>query len=128
MIIGLGFDLVEIQRMEKLMEDKDSLFLQKLLTVKELEQLAQYSGTHRRAEWVAGRFAAKEALFKALGTGIGGTPGVLDVEILANPSGRPILIVSPLFENHLKQEAAYQLSITHTETTAGAVVIIESKD
>lgn len=127
-IIGLGFDLVDIQRIEKFLQDKDSLFLQKLLTIKELEQLSQYSGMHRRAEWVAGRFAAKEALFKALGTGFGGSPSMLDVEVLANSVGRPMLTVSPLITEQLKQSVAYQISITHTNRTAGAVVIIESNE
>jgi holo-[acyl-carrier protein] synthase len=127
-IIGVGFDLIDIERIESILRDKDSLFLPRLLTVKETEQLSQYSGLHRRAEWVAGRFAAKEALFKALGTGVGGSQGMRDVEVLANSAGRPILTVSPLIEKQFKQSVAFQISITHTKMTAGAVVVIESND
>lgn len=128
MIIGMGFDLLEIARIERSMKDEDSLFLSRLLTDKEAEQLSQYREQRRRAEWVAGRFAAKEALFKAIGTGLGGSPGMQDVEILAHQSGRPILTVSPAVERLFDRYISYHVSITHTATTAGAVVIIETSD
>ena len=126
MIIGVGIDLVDIERIQKLLQDQNSLFLSRLLTVKELEQLSKYNTIHRKSEWVAGRFAAKEALFKALGTGVGGSPGMLDVEVLANETGRPIIKVSPLITKQLKQNVTFHISITHTQVTAGAVVVIES--
>ena len=85
MILGVGTDLCEIARMQKAMENPR--FLPRVCTSAERERLAPLC-PERRAERLAGLFAAKEAIAKALGTGFVGF-GFADIEILPEENGRP---------------------------------------
>ncbi|MBO0995530.1 holo-ACP synthase [Bacillus sp. SD088] len=115
MIIGIGLDIVEIKRLEKVSERQERLPF-RILTDAERE-LYFTLGDKRKLEFLAGRFAAKEAYAKAKGTGIGVHLSFLDIEILPDPLGKPH-IKKPVF-------AKAHLSITHTEQYAAAQVIIE---
>jgi len=115
MIKGTGIDITEIERIETLMQRKPN-FAKRILTDMEMERYEQLSG-HRRSEFLAGRFAAKEAFSKALGTGIGGSLSFLDVEISYDSHGKPC-ILKPFSQG-------VHLSITHSKQYAFAQVIIE---
>jgi holo-[acyl-carrier protein] synthase len=117
MIKGIGMDLVELSRIEQTM--KNERFIKRVLVNKEYQVFSTLSG-RRQIEFVAGRFAAKEAFSKAVGTGIGKALSWQDIEILNHSTGKPILTSRVCSENEF-----VHLSITHTKELAAAYVIIE---
>lgn len=125
MTVGVGIDLVEIARVERLLGAKGSRVMRRLLT---LSEAAYCEGKARRAQHVAVRLAAKEAAFKALsGTEEARGIGWREIEVISGTDGRPSL----LFHGRARARAAElgvtraSLSLTHTETTAGAVVVLD---
>ena len=116
-IKGLGMDAVELSRIEKIVAEPKS-FLEKVLTPKELEKYHTLP-FKRKVEFLAGRFAAKEAYAKALGTGIGQHISFQDIEVMNDATGKPVLVC---------ERYSYQtwISITHTHHDAYAVVVLES--
>ncbi|MFC4618857.1 holo-ACP synthase [Camelliibacillus cellulosilyticus] len=118
MIIGTGVDLIEIARVRKLLGH--SKFLARVLTEKEREAFNLLTAEKRRTEFLAGRFAAKEAYSKARRTGIGGQLSFQDIEILNEASGAPVLREKGRAIDNV------HLSITHTKDYAAAFVVIES--
>lgn len=128
MIYGVGMDMLEINRMRKILEGKAAQrFLERILTTAERDLAAARKG--RLSEFIAGRFAAKEAVVKALGCGIGQNVGFQDIEVLPDALGKPICTVKAeaLKRLSLPVDAALRihLSITHSESMAAAYVIIE---
>lgn len=117
MITGIGLDITEIKKIESV-STKTSKFVTRVLTKKEKEMMEALSGS-RRLEFLAGRFAAKEAFSKALGTGIGKECSFQDIEILKESSGKPILYFKERPINGF-------ISITHTKDYAAAQVILQS--
>ncbi len=103
MIKGIGIDMVELSRIEKIITRKSS-FVNRVLTENE--------------QALAGRFACKEAFSKAWGTGIGAV-GLQDIEILKEKNGAPKVTKSP-------HDGQVFVSISHTETSAVAQIILES--
>ncbi|MBM4765389.1 holo-ACP synthase [Bacillus sp. B15-48] len=116
MIAGIGLDIVEMNRIAKLLE-KQKKFPDRILTMNE-KKIYDTLTDRRKVEFLAGRFAAKEAFAKANGTGIGGDLSFLDIEIAKNEKGKP-LIIKPLSHG-------VHLSITHSREYAAAQVIIEN--
>jgi holo-[acyl-carrier protein] synthase len=127
MIYGVGMDMLEIGRMKKILEGKaGSRFIERVLTSAERDMAQERKG--RLNEFVAGRFAAKEAVVKALGCGIGQIVGFQDMEILPNSSGKPLCILSEAALKRLgftADSTRIHLSITHSETLAAAYAIVE---
>lgn len=126
MIIGIGIDLVELSRVQQIIGSPEGeRFLQRVLTETERKLAGERKG--RLAEFVAGRFAAKEAVVKALGCGIGAKVGFHDIEVLPEPEGRPAAALSSSSAERagLPADARIHLSITHTKTTAAAYAVIE---
>jgi holo-[acyl-carrier protein] synthase len=115
MIIGIGIDIIELERIKEIMGNQR--FLERILTERERQACATLS-EGRQVEFVAGRFAAKEAYSKAVGTGIGKELSFLDMEIMNEESGKPIFRVQTIHNVHL--------SISHSKDYAVAQVIIES--
>lgn len=114
MILGIGLDLVEIERIRRVME-RHVNFLSRILTEAEREYCLSST---RAVERVAGRWAAKEAVAKALGQ-------VMlwhDVEILPDKHGAPRVVLHGRAAQHA-QKGEILVNITHTETTAAAVAI-----
>lgn len=112
----LGFDLTEIERMEKSIEIPH--FTERVFTEDELAYAAKKK---RPAESLAAFFAAREAFGKALGTGLSGF-SLLEVSVAHDENGKPLLLLS----GKAKEKAAaydFEISLSHTESTAGAVVI-----
>ena len=122
MILGVGIDIVEIRRIKSAMEGNDR-FLEKIFTAAELEYL---KSRNLRAEYVAGRFAAKEAVAKALGTGFRGFD-FKDIEIDRTTLGKPIVVLKGKAKLIAKKEGQYSihLSISHGEDSAVAYAILE---
>jgi holo-[acyl-carrier protein] synthase len=115
MIIGTGIDIVEIGRIRKLVESQPR-FPDRVLTEREKDKYSSYN-ERRAIEFLAGRWAAKEAFSKAKGTGIGKELSFHDIEIESDPHGRPI-VTRPFTEG-------VHLSISHSEHYAIAQVVIE---
>ena len=122
LIIGVGTDIVEIRRIKNAIESNDK-FLEKIFTSAELEYLKK---RNLRAEYVAGRFAAKEAVAKALGTGFRGFE-FKDIEIDRTTLGKPIVILKGKAKLIAKKEGEYNihLSISHGVDSAVAYAIFE---
>ncbi len=93
MILGLGSDIIEIERIEKAIARRSEHFLDRLFTPSEQVYCSHFG--KESAPRYAGRFAAKEAVAKALGTGIGSTISWLDIEILNDDKGKPIVNIAP---------------------------------
>ena len=117
MIDGIGIDIIELDRIEKL-RNRQEAFSKRILTSQELAYFLTLS-EHRQVEFLAGRFAAKEAFSKALGTGIGKELSFQDIEILPNKQNKPVIKT----ENY---SGAVHLSISHSKNAAIAQVILEN--
>jgi holo-[acyl-carrier protein] synthase len=89
-IIGIGVDVIEIDRIRGSLERHGARFLRRIFTDGE----QQYCGRMKHpAQFYAARFAAKEAVSKAFGTGIGASLGWLDIEVRRKPSGEPFVVL-----------------------------------
>ena len=115
MIIGIGVDIVELNRIKDIIQNNPK-FINRALTEKE-KAIFMTLGDKRKAEYFGGRFACKEAFSKAYGTGIGKVQ-LKDIEVLNEENGRPFVSESP-FEGNV------HVSISHTDTTAIAQIILE---
>jgi holo-[acyl-carrier protein] synthase len=124
-IVGLGVDITEVERIKGAIERHGKTFLQRVFTPQEI---AYCEGFRNKFERYAGRFAAKEAAMKALGTGWRRGVRWVDVEVVRERSGRPTMQLGGEAEKVAKQLGVKRiaLSITHTETQALAQVIFES--
>ncbi|MFD1927707.1 holo-ACP synthase [Sporosarcina siberiensis] len=115
MITGIGLDIVELDRISKI--DAESMkFRGRILTIEETRIYDSLKG-HRRIEFLAGRFAGKEAFAKAKGTGIGAACNFADINILPDTNGKPELY----FKGN---SVSGFISITHTKNVAAAQVIL----
>lgn len=125
MILGTGLDLVSVDRFEQFRSRHGERGLHRLFTSGEL---AYCLGRANATSSLAVRFAAKEAFFKALGTGMGPAGGWRDVEVVRLASGRPRLMLHGRAAQaaHEVQVKTIHLSLTHTDETAGAVVVLEA--
>jgi holo-[acyl-carrier protein] synthase len=126
MIIGIGTDLIEIERIQRIMAGSASeRFILRLLTAEERHQAKLRQG--RLNEFIAGRFSAKEAIAKALGCGIGGRLSFQDIEVTYTSTGKPICRISEqaLKRLELNANVRIHISITHTGTLAAAYAIVE---
>lgn len=128
MLIGIGHDLTDITRVAKVLEGRaGGRFLKRVLSVGECELAAQYSG-ERLYQFAAGRFAAKEAVVKAFGCGIGNVIGFTDIEILRGSCGKPECGLSEEAWSRLglsPENVRIHVTITHERTLASAFAIAE---
>ena len=124
MIVGMGVDIAEVDRVRAAIARYGEPFLRRLFTQKEREYCEQFRNKDER---YAGRFAAKEAGMKALGTGWRRGVRWVDLEVVREKSGRPTLKLAGEAEKIAKQIGVKHiaLSITHTEEQALAQVIFE---
>ena len=125
MIVGLGVDISEVDRIQAAIARHGQRFLERVFTPAEIA----YCNRHRdRAERFAGRFAAKEAAMKALGTGWSNGVRWVDLEVTRLPSGRPTLSLHGVARGIADQLGMRRasLSITHSGNTAFAQVIFEN--
>jgi holo-[acyl-carrier protein] synthase len=125
MIVGLGMDITEVDRMAAAIARRGRPFLQRVFTPTEIA----YCEKHRnRAERFAGRFAAKEAAMKALGTGWACGVRWIDIEVVREPSGKPTLKLSGASRAIADRLGVKNIAvtITHDGNTALAQVVFES--
>lgn len=117
-VIGVGIDLVDVPRFTRTLERRPAIAC-RLFTDAEREL--------SRPERLAARFAAKEAVMKALGSGLG-SMAFRDIEIASLASGQPTLVLHGRASEMAlaKGVRTWHVSLTHTEMTAGAVVIAQS--
>jgi len=121
MIIGIGTDIIEINRIENAVKRTES-FIDKVFTWREKEY---FKSKNFRAEVIAGNFAAKEAVSKALGTGFRGF-GLLDIEILRDDKGKPIVILNEKIYKMLSfANVNMHISISHSRENAIAYAVME---
>ena len=125
MILGLGTDITEIARVKSSLERFGDSFLNRILRPEEVT----YCRTQKDiALPVAARFAAKEAISKAFGTGIGAQLGWQDIEIRRRPSGEPYVVLYGGGLKLIEERKGKQVlvSLSHTVNYATAVAILES--
>lgn len=120
MIIGIGTDIIEIDRIENAI-NKNNSFLEKVFTAKEIEM---FKSRNMRSEVIAGNFAVKEAVSKALGTGFRGF-SLTDIEVLRDELGKPIVFLSKDIKKLISVEYRLNISISHNKTSAIAFAILE---
>ena len=126
-VLGIGVDLVENARIQHSLDRFGERFLKRVFTPGEIEysQSMKYPARH-----LAARFAAKEAVSKAFGTGIGKAMGWKDIDVRRKPSGEPFVVL----EGGAKQLAeergvsAVWITLSHTENHAMAMIVVEAKD
>ncbi|HEU6448418.1 MAG TPA: holo-ACP synthase [Verrucomicrobiae bacterium] len=125
MILGTGIDVIEVERIAASFEKYGEKFVNRILLPDEIA----YCLSHRQpAPFLAARFAAKEAISKAFGTGIGAQLGWQDMEICRKESGEPFVILHGKGKTLFDSRGAKQLhiSLSHTQTFAAATAILES--
>jgi holo-[acyl-carrier protein] synthase len=124
MILGLGIDIIEVARITASLERFGERFGEKILLPAERD----YCLAHRHpAPFVAARFAAKEAISKAFGTGIGAALGWQDMEIAHKETGEPFVILHGKGKELFAARQARQLlvSISHTDHYAAVTAVLE---
>lgn len=121
MITGIGTDIIEIERIENAIK-RTPKFIDKMFTYREKEY---FESKNFRAEVIAGNFAAKEAVSKALGTGFRGF-GLLDIEVLRDEKGKPIVNFSDKICRILSLSTFnIHISISHSRENAIAYAVME---
>ena len=125
MILGTGIDLIEVARIASSFTKFGERFVNRVLLPDEIA----YCLSHKNpAPFLAARFAAKEAVSKAFGTGIGAQLGWQDIEIRREESGEPFVVLHGKGKLLFESRGARQLhiSLTHTENYAAATAILEN--
>lgn len=117
MIHGIGIDMIELERIQTSMQ-KSNRLAERILTINEIEKFRSLTNKRRQLEYLAGRFAAKEACAKALGTGIGKL-SFQHIEVINNKEGAPKMGVDGY------EGFQFFLSISHTHEHAIAQVVIQ---
>jgi holo-[acyl-carrier protein] synthase len=123
-VLGIGVDLVECARIERSLERFGEKFLHRVFTDGEIA----YSMSMKfPARHLAARFAAKEAVSKAFGTGIGKTMGWRNIDVQKKPSGEPFLVFSGPARELATQRAVTTAFVTlsHTEHHAIACIVLD---
>ena len=123
-VLGIGVDLVENARIQHSLDRFGERFLKRIFTAGEIEysQSMKYPARH-----LAARFAAKEAVSKAFGTGIGKAMGWKDIDVHRKPTGEPFVIL----EGGAKKLAGERkvssvwITLSHTENHAMAMIVLE---
>ena len=121
MIVGIGNDIIEIERIEKAISKEG--FKNKVYTQRELENIEKRGN---RTETYAGIFSAKEAISKAIGTGVREF-SLTDLEILNDDLGKPYVVVSEKLDKIIKskkEDYQIEISISHSKKYAIAMAII----
>jgi holo-[acyl-carrier protein] synthase len=116
MILGIGIDSVELNRIKELLSDR---FIDRILSPEEKKLYLNITDEQTKLSFIGGRFASKEAIFKAISKGPGKT-NYIDFSILNDASGKPYVKT-----NFFTHDEIVHISITHTISMALAYVMIE---
>ena len=124
MILGVGIDIIEVARIASSYEKFGERFVNRILHADEIA----YCLSHKNpAPFLAARFAAKEAVSKGFGTGIGAQLGWQDMEIRRKKSGQPFVVLHGKGKKLFKSRRAKRLliSLSHTANYAAATAVLE---
>jgi holo-[acyl-carrier protein] synthase len=125
MINGVGIDLVDVNRMKKLLAKWGGRFTERYFSQREIEycQRKAISAIH-----FAARFAAKESFLKSLGIGLGMGVALREIEVINDSQGKPDLVLHGQAQQLIREQGIRKvhLSLTHTSECAAAVVILET--
>ncbi|MFP5482912.1 MAG: holo-ACP synthase [Gammaproteobacteria bacterium] len=129
-ILGLGCDILEVDRLEGLLRKGRDVFIKRVLTPAEIDEYERRSDKSaiRGTLFVATRYCAKEAFSKAMGTGVGAEFSFQDLSVLNGDSGAPVLVYSERLQNWLQSRRAQaRISISDEQHYAMSTVILYSK-
>ena len=118
-IKGLGTDIIEVKRIYKSLSEFKETFMNRVFTESEIKYCMKNKAPERH---FAGRFAAKEAIAKAFGCGIGQNMGWKDLEISKDSEGKPLVLLSKKIQSAYQNPTVY-ISISHCKEYANAVAI-----
>jgi len=124
MILGVGIDIIEVKRIAASYEKFGERFVNRILLP---DEIAYCLSNKSPAPFLAARFAAKEAISKAFGTGIGAQLGWQDMEIRRKDSGEPFVVLHGKGEKLFKARKAKRLlvSLSHTQNYAAVTAVLE---
>ena len=121
MVLGLGIDIIEIDRIKKSIENYGERFLNKIFTQ---EEIIYCNNKFNKYQHYAARFAAKEAVYKALASGWKEGLRWKDIEIQNDASGMPSINPNGKFQKFLSDNTQLKISISHSENYVTSVAII----
>jgi len=121
MVIGIGVDIIEIDRIKQSIEKYGDSFLNKIYTPVELEYCLTKSNKYQH---LAARFAAKEAVYKALTTGTQEKIGWQNIEIMNKPNGMPIVKLKDFKDDFLSNGSSLKISISHSDSYVTCFAIV----
>ena len=121
MVRGIGIDILEIDRVRVTIETQGDAFVRRVFTDAEI---AYCNAKHRREQHFAARFAAKEAVSKALATGWAGDFAWRDAEVVNDPGGQPRVLLHGRLRERLAG-CVIHLSLSHSATHVVAVAVID---
>ncbi len=130
MIVGIGCDVVEQKRVTEALEKYGDRFVQRLLTASEIRIYEKRLGLSRERglSFLASRWAVKEAISKALGTGISGDVTFHAMTIMHTQSGAPMAVFSDALKERLQREGIFvHITITDEKTVAAAFAVAEQR-
>ena len=125
-VLGIGVDMVEVERIQHSLDRFGERFMKRVFTEVEIAycQSMKFPARH-----FAARFAAKEAVSKAFGTGIGKAMGWKDIDVHRKPSGEPFVVLDGGAKKLAEERKVSKVSITlsHTEHHAMAMIVVEGE-
>lgn len=125
MVIGLGIDIVQNDRIERIIDRWGNKFLKKFFSEKELELISK---TRNRNQRYAGNYAVKEAFAKAVGTGFRKGLRIRDIMVMRDNRGKPYVVLNGSAKGFIEKIGAnrIQTSISHEKDYSIAIVIVEN--
>lgn len=121
MILGVGIDIIEIDRIKESVDRFGEHFLNKVYTKSELDYCLKKSSKYQH---LAARFAAKEAVYKALSSGWDKNIGWKNIEITNLPNGMPIVTLNGPVKKFLSDQKNLKISISHSRDYVSSIAII----
>lgn len=133
MILGIGIDFVKVSRMRKLYLKHPARAFNKILSTQEQSKISGIKLKSKQIQYLAKRFVAKEALVKAMGTGLNAETFLKDISVLNTELGQPYYLLNAKIQKQLEhifkiKKYSLHLSLSDDKENALAVAIIESHD
>jgi holo-[acyl-carrier protein] synthase len=123
MILGIGIDIIEIERIKKSVDEYGESFLKKIYTKTELDYSLPKTNKYQH---LAARFAAKEAIYKALSNDTNQIYSWQDIEIFNEPNGLPKVKLFGELKDYLNDDKQLKISMSHSENYVTCVAIVSS--
>lgn len=124
MILGIGIDIIEIERIKQSVDKFGDLFLNKIFTKNELDYcLSKFN----KYQHLAARFAAKEAIYKALASGWEKEASWKNIEIINEPNGLPVVKFFGKLNDFLSDDKDVKVSLSHSDNYVACVALIFMK-